>query len=156
QTEIHKYLLRLGHTHWATLRASVRRGGRFSGATSVDVPREFALRFEEPIAEAWSKQILKDIRRETKQYAADCVTLIERVVTWARGQGARVKPTLIEAQYDAIKADAAKLDTVGREMVNDLRDEVKNQLIEAIDGPIRDGCGQFVSRNADVGSGVKA
>ena len=155
QTEIHKYLLRLGIAHWATLRASVRRGGRFEGATKVDIPREFALRVEEPIAEAWGKKILSDIRLETKQYAADCVALVGKVVAWAKEQGARVKPRLVEAQYDAIKADAAKLDTVGREMVNELRDEVKNQLIEAIDPPIRDGCRKFVKKNFDVGPGVK-
>lgn len=156
QAEIHKYLLRLGHAHWATLRASVRRGGRYAGATDIDIPREFALRVEEPIAEAWGKEILKDVRRETKQYAADCVALVEQVVGWAKGQGARVKPKLVEAQHAAVKADAAKLESVGREMVNDLREEVKNQLIEAIDAPIRQGCQRFVKRNADVGSGVKA
>lgn len=156
QVEIHKYLLRIGHTHWATLRASVRRGGRYAGATDIDIPREFALRVEEPIAEAWGKEILKDVRRETKHYAADCVGLVEKVVGWAREQGARVKPKLVEAQHAAVKADAAKLESVGREMVNDLREDVKNQLIEAIDAPIREGCQRFVKRNADVGPGVKA
>ena len=51
RNDIHKYLNRLGYAHWATLRASVRRGGRFSGARDIDLPREFALRFEGPIAE---------------------------------------------------------------------------------------------------------
>jgi hypothetical protein len=155
EAEIRRYLHRLGSAHWATLRASVRHGGRFSGATDIDLPREFALRFEEPIAEAWSKQILLDIRRETRQYAADCVALVEQVVDWARQQGARVKPSLVEAQYQAIKADAAKLHSVGREMVDELRDEAKNRLIDAIDGPIRTGCRLFVNRNAHVGTGVK-
>jgi GTP-binding protein EngB required for normal cell division len=156
QTEIRNYLTSLGYAHWGTLRASVCRGGRFSGTTrEIDLPREFALRVEEPIAEAWSKQILNDLRRETKDYAGDCVKLVERVVAWAKEQGARVKPRLVEAQYDAIKVDAAKLATVGKEMVNELRDEVKNQLIEAVSGPIREGCQAFVTRNEHVGAGVK-
>ncbi len=155
QIEIHKYLLRLGHAHWATLRASVKYDGRFRGAWDIDIPREFALRVEEPIAEAWSKKILSDIRKETKQFAMDCVSLVAKVVAWAKDQGARVKPRLVEAQYDAIKADAAKLDSVGREMVNELRDDVKNQLIEAIDPPIRNGCRSFVRKNAHIGYGVK-
>ena len=155
QVDIHKYLLRLGTAHWATLRASVRREGRFKGATDIDIPREFALRVEEPIAEAWTKKILGDIRKETRQYAADCVTLVGKVVAWAKEQGARVKPRLVEAQYDSVKADAAKLDAVGREMVNELREEAKNQLIDAIDPPIREGCRKFVKKNADVGPGVK-
>lgn len=155
QVEINKYLNRLGSAHWATLRASVRHGGRYSGATDVQLPREFALRFEEPIAEAWTKQILKDIRRETKEYASDCVRLVAAVVQWAKEQGARVQPALVEAQYDTVKADAKKLESVGREMVAELREEAKNQLIDAIEGPIREGCGAFVRRNADVGRGVK-
>ncbi len=129
RNDIHKYLNRLGYAHWATLRASVRRGGRFSGAMDIDLPREFALRFEEPIAEAWSKQILKDIRRETEEYASDCVRLVEQVVEWSRTQGARIQPQLIEAQSDAIKADARKLKSVGREMVSELREDAKNQLL---------------------------
>jgi hypothetical protein len=155
QLDIQKYLGKLGAAHWATLRASVRRGGRYSGATYIDLPREFALRFEEPIAEAWSKDILKDIRRETREYSADCLVLVEQVVAWAREQGARVQPRLVEAQYDAIKADAKKLESVGREMVNELRDEAKTQLIETIEGPIRAGCTKFVDKHADVGAGVK-
>lgn len=155
QQEIDGYLQRLGYAHWATLRASVRRGGQYSGATYIDLPREFALRFEEPIASAWTKQILRDIRSETRDYAADCATLVGRVVEWAKHQGTRVQPQLVEAQYEAVKADAKQLEAVGREMVTDLRDQARAQLIEAIDGPIRDGCRRFVEKNADVGPGVK-
>jgi len=155
QEEIDEYLQRLGYAHWATLRASVRRGGRFSGATFIDLPREFALRFEEPIASAWTKQILRDIRIETKGYGADCAELVGRVVQWAKEQGARVQPQLVEAQYEAVKADAKQLQAVGREMVNELRDQARAQLIETIDGPIREGCRKFVGQNADVGPGVK-
>ena len=155
QIEINKYLNRLGSAHWNTLKASVKRDGRYAGATDIDLPREFALRFEEPIAEAWGTKILKDIRKETKDYADDCVQLVEKVVVWAKDQGARVQPKLVEAQRDAIKADASKLNMVGREMVKDLRDEVKNQLIGAIEKPIRQGCRKFVARNAHVGPGVK-
>jgi GTP-binding protein EngB required for normal cell division len=155
QQEIDGYLLKLGYAHWGTLRASVRRGGQFSGATYIDLPREFALRLEEPIASAWTKQILRDIRAETKGYAGDCAELVSRVVEWARDQGARVQPQLVEAQYEAVKADAKQLEAVGREMVNELRDEARVQLIETIEGPIRVGCQQFVAQHADVGPGVK-
>lgn len=155
QQEIDGYLQRLGYAHWATLRASVRRGGQFSGSTHIDLPREFALRLEEPIASAWTKQILRDIRKETKGYADDCATLVSRVVEWAKTQGARVQPQLVEAQYEAVKADAKQLEAVGREMVNELRDEARVQLIETIEGPIREGCQQFVRQHADVGPGVK-
>jgi hypothetical protein len=153
--DIDRYLTRLWQAHWGTLRASVRRGGRYSGASDINLPTEFALRFEEPIAEVWGKEILKDIRRETKDYAADCVSLVEQVADWALNQGARVQSKIVEAQRDAILADAKKLESVGREMVKEMRDEAKAQLVNAIEGPIKLACAGFVRKNLDVGPGVK-
>lgn len=153
--QINKYLLKLGSAHWATLRASVRRGGRYSGASDINLPSEFALRFEEPIAEMWGKEILANIRRETRDYANDCVTLVERVAEWALAQGARVQPKMVEAQRDSIRADAKKLENVGREMVKEMRDEAKAQLINHIEGPIKRRCDDFVKKNMHVGIGVK-
>src|SRR5262249_53356372 len=113
--EIDRYLKKLWNSHWATLRASVRRGGRYSGASDIDLPTEFALRFEEPVAEVWGKDILKDLREETREYAQDCVIFVEKVTEWALAQGARVQPKVVEAQRDAIRADAKKLENVGQE-----------------------------------------
>jgi hypothetical protein len=81
--------------------------------------------------------------------------LVDRVVEWAKAQGARVQSELILAQRDEIKADAKKLEAVGREMVNELREEVKNNLVLEIQGPIRTRCRQFVKREEDRGTGVK-
>jgi GTP-binding protein EngB required for normal cell division len=152
--DIDRFLKKLGHAHWATLRASVRRGGRYSGALNINLPLEFALRFEEPIAEMWGKEILKDIRKQTKDYADDCVALVEQVTDWALEQGARVQPRIVEAQRDAIRADAKNLQNVGREMVKEMRDEAKAHLISVIEGPIKKECEGFVRKNLDVGPGV--
>jgi hypothetical protein len=153
--QINKYLLRLGSAHWATLRASVRRGGRYLGASDINLPSEFALRFEEPIADIWGKEILANIRQETRDYASDCVNLVEQVAEWALGQGARVQPRVVEAQRDAIRADAKKLESVGREMVKEMREDAKKQLINRIEGPIKNRCDDFIRKNLHVGPGVK-
>jgi hypothetical protein len=155
RNQIQRYLNRLGQAHWATLRASVRRGGRFSGATEIDIQREFALKFEEPIAETWGKEILKDIRKRTNDYANGCLALVGQVVEWAQEQGARVQQKVVEAQSDAIRADADRLKTVGREMIKEVRDKNATLLIETIDGPIRNRCRKFIESNHDVGTGVK-
>ena len=55
QNSIRKYLGSLRDAHWSTLRAAVRRGGTFYGARHIDLPNDFALRFEEPIAEIWAR-----------------------------------------------------------------------------------------------------
>jgi GTP-binding protein EngB required for normal cell division len=155
RNQIQRYLTRLGQAHWATIRASVRRGGRFSGATEIDIQREFALRFEEPIAETWGKEILKDIRKRTNDYANGCLSLVDLVVEWAQKQRARVQQKVVEAQRDAIRADADRLKTVGKEMIKEVRDKNATLLIDTIDGPIRKRCKGFVSEHRDIGSGVK-
>jgi hypothetical protein len=151
--QIDNFLKELGSAHWAVLRASVKRGGRYSGASEVNLPS--ALRLEEPIVEIWGKLILKDLRKETRDYASDCVELVEQVVAWALGQGARIQPKTVEAQRDAIRADAKKLESVGHEMVKEMRDQAKAQLINRIEGPIKRKCDEFVRRNLQIGTGVK-
>jgi hypothetical protein len=155
RNQIGKYLRRIGTAHWATLRASVRRGGRFSGATDVNLQQEFALRCEEPLAEAWGQEILKDIRRRTNEYADQCFELVEQTAEWARQQGARVQQNVVEAQKQSIYNDAARLKTVGRDMIKEVREKNSTDLINAIDGPIRMKCKRFVDANSDVGRGVK-
>ena len=57
--EVFSYLEDLQFAHWGTLRAAVVRGGTFYGSRHIDLPKDFALRFEEPIAESWGKQFLR-------------------------------------------------------------------------------------------------
>jgi hypothetical protein len=154
--EISAYLSGLKMTHWRTLQAAVRRGGIYYGSKHIELPKDFALRFEVPIAEVWSKEILKKIRSVTTQYAGVCVQLVEEVVAWAKGQGARFQTRLVEAQRDAIKADVKNLESVGRAMVNELREQVNRRLVKGIEGPIRKRCERFVSERQDVGAGVKS
>lgn len=154
--EILKYLSTLHDVHFATLRAAVSRGGAFDGARTINLPQDFALRFEEPIAEVWGKSILKEIRKRTQEFARDCVALVDRVVEWAKCQGARVQTQLVIAQREEINTDAKRLEAVGREMVNELRDQVKNNLIKKVEGPIRKKCQKFIEDNQHRGGGAKS
>ncbi|MGH7595375.1 MAG: dynamin family protein [bacterium] len=153
--DIEKYMKRIGTAHWATLRASVRRGGRYQGASDINLPNEFALRFEEPIAEAWGKEILRDVRARTREYGNDCLQLANEVTNWAVEQGARVQAKMVRAQYEALQAKAKKFEAVGREMAREMRDEVRARLVEVIEKKIRQACKDFVSKHQDVGPGVK-
>ena len=155
--EISAYLEELKIFHWKTLQAAVRKGGVFHSSTGrkIDLPHDFALRFEAPVAQVWGGQILKEIRRRTKSYAEDCVQLVDEVVAWAKNQGARVQPRLVEAQRDAIKADVKTLESVGKEMVKELRQMVSERLVEKIEKPIRTRCKKFVEQNQHQGTGVR-
>jgi len=155
EKDIQRYLRELGEAHWNTLKAAVRRGGTFMGTRHIDLPVDFALRFEEPVAEVWATTLLKEIRSTTKDFTDDCISLVDEVVSWAKEQGTRVSADLIEAQREAIKADAIKLTAVGREMVQELRESVKTSLIKCIEPPIRRKCAAFVKKGDNVGTGVK-
>jgi hypothetical protein len=81
--------------------------------------------------------------------------MVEQVARWALDQGARVHQKAVEAQQEAIRGEAKKLEAVGHEMVKEMRDEARAKLIEAIEAPIRKACNDFVRKNLDVGAGVK-
>jgi Dynamin family len=155
EAAIDRYHSSLKDANWATLKAAVRRGGTFDGARNIDLPHDFALRFEEPLAEIWGKKLLQLIRKRTKTYAEDCVALVEKVLDWAKGQGARVNSKLLEAQHEQIKAAAEQLTALGKELINEMREEVKNRLVSSIRTPIRKRCQVFVAKNQHIGPGVK-
>ncbi len=152
---IKAYLRGLKDAHWKTLQAAVTKEGTFHGSRHINLPADFADTFEDPIAEGWSKEILKELRKQTKNFSDDCLAFVDEIVEWARAQGGRVQPRLIEVQREAIAADTKHLATVGKDAVDELRDRVKSSLSSAIEGPIRRRCKAFVARNEHVGTGVK-
>ncbi|MCC7334627.1 MAG: dynamin family protein [Pirellulaceae bacterium] len=152
---IRSYLRKLRDANWRTLQAAVKRDGTFYGARHINLPTDFAMSFEDPVAEAWGKSILSELRKRTREFSADCLGFVDRVVEWAKEQGGRVQPRLIEAQRDAIAADTKHLASVGKSVVDDLRETVRAELCKAIEGPIRRKCQAFVRRNEHVGTGVR-
>jgi hypothetical protein len=115
-----------------------------------------ALRFEEPVAIVWSKNILSKLRYRTGQLGEDLVVFVERVVEWARQQGARVQPRSVEALRDRTKAETRQLAGVGRDAVDELRARVRTELFRSVQGPIRRRCESFVADGNAAGTGVKA
>jgi GTP-binding protein EngB required for normal cell division len=150
--EIRTYLRQsLRGVHWATLRASVRRGGRYRG---INLPGELARKFEEPIAELWGKNILDPIRKEINIYAKWCAEVVESISEWCNSQNIKVRSTLVLAQANEIKADAKNLSSIGSAVMRELRDEVKSSLSAAIEPPITKACRRFVDNDRDIGLGV--
>lgn len=153
--EIHGYLRKnIRDAHWKTLQAAVRKEGTFIGARHINLPHDFALRFEEPVAEVWSRGILVEVRRETREFAEYQSGAVNQVLDWSRGQGLKVSTRLLEALVEAVKQHRQQVNAVGKEAVDELRDKVREQLIKQIEGPIRRKCRKFVSDNLDVGTGV--
>lgn len=153
---IHGDLRKLRDAHWKTLQAAVRKEGTFYGSRHINLPHDFALRFEEPVAEVWSREVLVDVRRETREFADYQSSSVTQVLDWARGQGIRVSTRLLEALVEAVKQHRQQVNAVGKEAVDDLRDKVRSELIKEIEGPIRRKCQKFVADEKDFGTGVKS
>jgi hypothetical protein len=150
-----RYLGRLEDAHWATLRATVSRGGAFVGSRHIDLPRDFSLLYDGQVAPIWGENVIKLVRERTSSLGADYVHLVEQVVVWAEKQGARNQAKVIAALRDQIRADAKALATVGKEGADELRQRVKDKLLKAISGPIQKRCMKFVEEGKHVGPGVK-
>ena len=153
--DILKHLRKYENYHWATLRAAVRKGGTFVGAKQIDLPNELTLRFEEPIAVVWSQKILAELRRATRQIAEDYADLVGKIVDWAREQGGRVRPAVVEALHTELKAQSREVADVGKEAIADLKERVKTDIYAHVEAEVRKGCQTFVRRSRDVGPGVR-
>ena len=145
QDSINGYLISLKDANWATLKAAVRRGGTFDGARHIDLPHDFALHFEEPVAEIWGKKLLRLIRERTKTYAKDCVALVEKVLDWAKERGARVNTGYLKAT----RGDQGRCRAASRRQELIDAEEVKNRLVSSIHRPSERQ--RFVERNQHVG-----
>jgi Dynamin family len=152
--EINAYLVELRGFHWATLRASVRRNGVFHGARQIQMPHDFALRFEEPVAQVWGNQILKSLRKETAQFADYQAALLRDILGWARESGIKVTTRLLEALINDVEEQRKHLNAVGKEAIEELRAAVNRDLPSKIEAPIRKRCEAFVASRHDVGAGV--
>jgi GTPase SAR1 family protein len=154
--DILRHLRKYENYHWATLRAAVRKNGTFDGARHIDLPNELTLRFEEPLAVVWSHKILVELRRATREISEDYAGLVGQIVEWARSQGNRVKPALVEALHSELEAQAKDVGDVGKEAITDMKDRVKTEIYESVETEVRKRCLRFVKQKSDQGPGVKA
>lgn len=154
--DILRHLRRYETYPWATLRAAIRKNGTFDGAKHVDLPNELTLRFEEPLAVVWSHKILVELRRATREISEDYAGLVGQIVQWARAQGSRVKPAIVEALHSELEAQAKDVGDVGKEAISDMKERVKTEIYETVEAEVRKRCMKFVKQKLDEGRGVKA
>jgi dynamin family protein len=153
--DMRRYLDKLEDAHWATLKATVSRGGAFIGSRHIDLPRDFSLLYDGQIAPIWGEHVIRMVRKRTAELAADYVELVEQAVEWAENQGARNQAKGISALRDQIRADAKALAAVGKEGAEELRQQVKEKLLRAIGVPVQRRCAKFVEDGKHIGPGVK-
>lgn len=153
--DIEKYLTQVNSYHWATLRAAVKRGGTFVGARHIDLPSDLAVRFEEPVAVVWSKDILVVLRKRTRSYGDELVVLQSQLVKWSHAQGAKVSAARIERVHEEMKSSVANFGAVGKEAVQELKDRVRGALYAKVEAGVRRACKKFIDEKKEKGPGVK-
>jgi GTP-binding protein EngB required for normal cell division len=156
EQEVTQFLRSLRNTHWATLRATVRRGGAFVGTRAINLPEDIASRFQEPMAGVWSTKLLTEVRKRTSEFANDQSKLVDEVCDWANSRApSNALAEVLEEQKQRIARLTAQMQQVGKEAVADLRETVKARVMNEVRKPIKRACEKFVKDGDDVGRGVK-
>jgi hypothetical protein len=151
---VRDYLQSLHKLHWATLLATIRRGGTWVRSRPIDLPNELALRFEEPLAVAWNRGVVGTLRNALKEFSVDIGRLLGKVVTWADTQ-AGLDVAHVQRFRSDVEAEVASLASRGETAADDLTKLAKQQLQAGIQDEIRAACQEFVKQHLDVGQGVK-
>lgn len=140
QAEVESYLDELRHCHWATLRATVVRGGAFVGGTGrrVDLAGDIAQRFQEPMAAVWSRKLLQNIRKKTRAYAKALEAIVEEVCAWADSRAKTdVQKQTLARQRKLMSTRVEVLSEVGNDAVDELKDAIKRELMKSIEPAIQ-------------------
>jgi hypothetical protein len=156
ESEVRKFLRSLRGAHWATLKATVTRGGAFVGTRAINLPEQIAQEFQEPMAAVWSTKLLTGIRKRTGEWADDQAGLVEEICDWANVHAqSDGQAKVLDAQRKWIRRRADQMRQVGKEAIGDLREVVKSRVSVAVRKPIKAACERFVKNGDHQGPGVK-
>lgn len=153
-TGVRDYFHSLQKLPWSTLRGTIRRGGTWVRSRSIDLPNELALRFEAPLTFAWSRGVVKPLRKAVQEFARDIGRLLHKVIVWAREQSGLDAAQITRFHQEA-EVEVASMVTRGDNAAADLTKLAKHQLHAGIQNEIRAACERFVDDRQDVGVGVK-
>ena len=84
------------------------------------------------------------------------VSILGDMVEWGKRQGDDLDPKVLEAMHRELQAQMEGMSGLGREAIDELRNKVKQNLYDRVEGQIRTRCEVFVKGGADRGSGVKS
>lgn len=153
--DIRRYLSGLGDMHWASLRATIRKGGAHFGANVVDLPHIFSDHLEGQLAPLWQSEVLKRLGQRIKELAQDLSAIVKEMASWAESHDLSEGNAAASALAGQMYGDIEQLISLIEESSQNLRETVRKQLYSAIRKPIAGCCKSFVDANRDVGTGVK-
>lgn len=153
------YLRHLHGLSWATLRATIRRGGVFvrsktQEAKNLDIPNDIALRYEAELAPLWNQVVVAEIRRVFSNHAQDVRRILNKLVAWAQAPELELEPEVIHRYNAEIANDLTQMAQLAERRTEQLREQIRQELHTRIEEAVRLHCQKFVADRKDVGAGV--
>lgn len=156
QEDLRRELRVYRDTHWASLRAAVRKNGQHHGVNVIELPRLFADHFEAQVVPLWQSKVLAEVRKEVGQLAKHMRAVVDAMAAWAEQQRLAGSDEVLHQLAKDIGDDIKRLEGGVDLSAEAMRETVRVALYRQIRKPIADACTVFVARNDDKGRGVKA
>jgi hypothetical protein len=153
--DMHSLIEAMADYPWNTIRAAVTRFGTYYGAKHINLPEQFAVLFEAPVARVWSKEILSNIKKETLGFTDYEGQLLEEIFRWAKKNYVNYRTDLLQALISEVDVRRKQLNDLSAHAINEQGGEVKSALLTLIKNKVRNKCVRFVEANLHHGPGVK-
>ena len=153
--DIHGLIEEMQEYPWNTIKAAVTRFGTYNGAKYINLPNQFAVLFEAPVARVWSKEILSNIKKGTLDFTDYEGQLLKEIFNWAKTNLINYKTDLLQALIAEVDVRRKQLNNISSYSIDEQGDEVKTALLSLITTKIRNKCIRFVEANQHIGPGVK-
>jgi hypothetical protein len=140
---------------WNTIRAAVTRFGTYYGSRHINLPNQFAVLFEAPVARIWSRDILNNIKKETLSFTEYESQLLEEIFKWSKLNYANYRTDLLQALIEETDVRRGKINGLSAHAIDEQSGEVTKALLNLITTKIRNRCVRFVEANEHNGPGVK-
>lgn len=156
-----QYLRQLKGLHWATLRASIRRGGTFvrgkegkGDSLQIDIANELALRYEAELALVWNRAVVEETRKAFSAHAVDVERVLGKVVAWASEPSVQLESSAVDRYRSDVASSLERLSGIAERRTEQLRDQIKQHLHQHVEDGVRVRCQDFLEKKLDVGAGV--
>jgi hypothetical protein len=141
--------------HWASLRATVVKGGIHSGTVTINLPKAFSDPLEGELIPLWQQGILVFFNDEICHLAENLRAIIKEMSELAGPKESFEEGNALTAFADQMSGDILQLLSILDETSEEIRDSLKDNLYRAIREPILKACRQFVEGGSHLGPGTK-
>ncbi len=146
----------LATLHWASLRATVVKGGIHSGTVTINLPKIFSDPLEGQLIPLWQQDVLTFFDEKIRDLAEDLNAILREMSELAGPREPFEEGNALTAFGDQMSGDILQLTSILEESSEEIRDALRKNLYRAIREPILNACQKFVEQGRHRGAGTKA